>query len=95
MNKEEFRSYVYHLAEKIGVVQKISSIRVINMKTKVASCSSKGTLTFDLSVLNYPKCEMNKVIIHELLHLRYKNHGVLFKLLLQYYLDETLCNIEK
>lgn len=55
------------------------------MKRKLASCSSKGRLTFSRTLLYAPKEERNKVILHELLHLRYPNHGKMFKLMFNTY----------
>jgi predicted metal-dependent hydrolase len=55
------------------------------MKTKWASCSSRGRLTFDRALLCQPKEERNRIIVHELLHLKYPNHGKMFKILLKAY----------
>jgi hypothetical protein len=60
------------------------------MKTKWASCSSSGRLTFDKKLLDEPEEVRLKVIIHELLHLKYPNHGKMFKLLLDYYLQKSI-----
>ncbi|WP_323700643.1 M48 metallopeptidase family protein [Pampinifervens diazotrophicum] len=60
------------------------------MKNKLASCSSKGTIFFDPCVLEMGREELNKVIVYELLHLRYKNHSKLFKLFLKTCLEEGL-----
>jgi predicted metal-dependent hydrolase len=60
------------------------------MKRKWASCSSRGRLTFDKKLLDEPEEVRVKVILHELLHLRYPNHGKMFKLLLDYYLKKVI-----
>jgi hypothetical protein len=56
------------------------------MKHKWASCSSKGRLTFDKTLLDQPEKVRTKIILHELLHLKYPNHGKMFKSLLATYL---------
>ncbi|MGB4269708.1 MAG: M48 family metallopeptidase [Spirochaetota bacterium] len=52
------------------------------MSRKWASCSSKGRLTFSYELLTKSKEERAKVIVHELLHLKYKSHNKFFKNLL-------------
>lgn len=83
---EDFKDYVLKWAKTIHVDHKISSIQIRKMKNKIASCSVKGRITFDTAVLDLPIEEMDKIILHELLHLRYKNHGKLFKMVLNHYL---------
>ncbi len=90
MRAEDFKDRVKLWAEKIGVSQKLKSIHIRPMKNKLASCSSKGTISFDPCVLEMDREELDKVIVHELLHLRYKNHSKLFKMVLKTYLDEGL-----
>lgn len=89
MTEKEFKEYVLGWAEKIGVKDKISSIQLRDLKTKLASCSSKGRLTFDKSILHNDTETVQEIVIHELLHLRYQNHGKLFKLMLKTYLKES------
>lgn len=85
MTAQDFKSHVYQKAERIGVLKWISTVHLRKMKNKIASCSSKGRLTFDPSILEKKHSEMNEIIIHELLHLRYPNHGKMFKLMLKRY----------
>lgn len=89
MTVQEFKKYVYSWAERINVANKISSIHIRSMKNKIASCSAKGRITFDSSILKLPPEELNQIIAHELLHLRYKNHSKMFKLLLKNYLKNN------
>ena len=83
----EFKSEVRSWAEKVGVEAK--EIHLRDMKRKWASCSSKGRLTFDPSLLSKPVRTRAEVILHELLHLKYPNHGRMFKLLLNTYLNKV------
>jgi hypothetical protein len=57
------------------------------MTRKWASCSSKGRLTFSFELLNKPEDFRAKVIVHELLHLKYPNHNKMFTSLLTAYLS--------
>lgn len=63
-------------------------IHVREMKSKWASCSSKGRLTFDSAILTAPDEMRLRVVLHELLHLRYPNHGRMFNTLLNTYLEK-------
>lgn len=81
MVSNEFKNYVYKLAKELEVFHKIKSIHLRKMKTKVASCSNKGVLSFDIDILKFPHTKQKEIIIHELLHLKYKNHGKLFKIM--------------
>lgn len=85
---EKFKEDVLRLAKEIGVEPK--EIHIRSMKRKLASCSSKSRLTFNKSLLRETKQERYRVILHELLHLRYPNHGKMFKLLFKYYLRKNV-----
>jgi len=80
----QLKEEVWRWAEKIGVSPK--EVHVRKMRRKWASCSSKGRLTFSYDLLAQPEDFRDYVIVHELLHLRYPNHGKMFKTLLKMYL---------
>lgn len=84
----EFKNDVLILAKKIGIEPK--EIHIRTMKRKWGSCSSKGRLTFNKALLNEPKEVRLEVILHELLHLKYPNHGRMFKSLLNTYLKRNI-----
>ncbi len=86
MTGEKFKKDVLFLAQNLGVKPK--EIRIQAMKRKWASCSSKGRLTFDRKLLDEDKKMRLEVILHELLHLKYPNHGKMFNLLLNTYLQK-------
>ncbi len=88
MTLETFKEEVLTLAEDVGV--KPREIHIQSMKRKWASCSNRGRLTFDKKLLEESKEVRFKVILHELLHLKYHNHGKMFKLLLDTYLKNEL-----
>ncbi len=85
---EEFKLEVREWADKIGVEPK--EIHIRKMSRKWASCSSKGRLTFNTSLLKESEDFRLKTIIHELLHLKYPNHGKMFNSLLNTYLKKGL-----
>ena len=83
---EDFKRNVWSWAEKIGVNAR--EIHLRRMKRKWASCSSKGRLTFDTAILGEPEKKRMEIILNELLHLKYPNHGRMFKTLLNTYLEK-------
>lgn len=76
-----FRAEVLSWARRIGVEPK--EIRLRQMKSKWASCSSNGRLTFNSEILSQPARFQAEAIVHELLHLKVPNHGKLFKELMK------------
>ena len=92
ISSEKFKNKVEKWAEKFGVESK--EIHLRKMKRKWASCSSKGRLTFEKFLLNEYKEERDKIVLHELLHLRYSNHGKMFNRLLDAYLKNDLSKIK-
>jgi predicted metal-dependent hydrolase len=81
-----FKAEVLSWARRIGVDPK--EIRLRLMKSKWASCSSSGRLTFNTDILRQPGTFRREAIVHELLHLKVPNHGKLFKSLMRAYLSE-------
>ncbi len=89
---ELFRAEVLAWAKRVGVRPR--EIRLRDMKSKWASCSSRGRLTFDLGLLRQParfrtEAVVHELLVHELLHMKLPNHGKLFKSLLRVYLARS------
>ncbi|MDQ3698626.1 MAG: M48 family metallopeptidase [Gemmatimonadota bacterium] len=80
---EELREQVRHWAEVLGVTP--ARIRVQRMTRKWGSCSQAGGVTFASALLARPAAFQRYVIVHELLHLRVRNHGRLFRSYLSAY----------
>jgi predicted metal-dependent hydrolase len=82
----KLKQEVKALSSEIGVNAK--EIHIRKMKRKWASCSSKGRLTFSTDLLTQPEDFRRKAMVHELLHMRYPNHGKMFNLLLTSYSEK-------
>jgi predicted metal-dependent hydrolase len=87
MTVEEFKEDVLAWAKEVGVSPK--EVHVRKMTRKLASCSSRGRLTFDVSLLEEKRENRLKAILHELLHLKFPNHGKMFNSLLNAYLTRV------
>ncbi len=85
ITREELIHEVQGWAKEIGVHPK--EIHLRKMKRKWASCSSKGRLTFALDILQQSKTTRKEIILHELLHLKYPNHGRMFRVMLKHFLE--------
>jgi predicted metal-dependent hydrolase len=84
--KEALKSRIREWATKLEIP--IHSATVRPMRTKWASCSSSGRLTFDEALTGMPLHLQDYVIVHELLHFRVPNHGKLWKSLMHVHLGE-------
>jgi predicted metal-dependent hydrolase len=82
-----FRREVRRWSKQIGV--DVREIRLRSMKRKLASASSAGRLTFDVTLLGSPADHRAEVVVHELVHLRVGNHGPLFRSLVRAYLSDS------
>jgi predicted metal-dependent hydrolase len=84
--KDGFKLRVKDWAGKLGVA--IRSLTVRPMKTKWASCTTGGRLTFNSDLLGMDEQLVDYVIVHELLHFSVPNHGKLWKSLMRAHLGK-------
>lgn len=82
----EFKEHVRIWADRIGVQP--SRIQVQAMRTKWASCSIRGAISFSTDLLLERRRFGEAVIVHELLHLKVRNHGPVFRSLLHAFLPD-------
>ena len=77
---QELRRLTLAWAVKLRVNPK--TVRIQKMRRKWGSCSSAGVLTLASDLAEQPAYFQRYVVVHELLHLRYRTHGRVFKALL-------------
>lgn len=65
-----------HYARIMGV--EYGGVKITSAKTRFGSCSGKNSLCFSLYLMTYPKQAVDAVIVHELAHIRQKNHSAAF-----------------
>jgi predicted metal-dependent hydrolase len=78
---EKLKDEVHYWAHRLGAEP--GQINLVRLSRKWASCSPRGRVTFDKSLLSQPEEFRREVIIHELIHLKVPNHGALFSALLK------------
>jgi predicted metal-dependent hydrolase len=76
-DNSEFKKAVQTWARRIRV--RPTRVRVQAMRRKWASCSHEGIVTFSTDLLRESRSFGEAVIVHELIHLRVRNHGPLFR----------------
>ncbi len=52
-----------------------SGIRITGARTRFGSCSGRNSLCFSYRLMLYPPEAVDLVVVHELAHIRHKNHG--------------------
>lgn len=67
---------VKELSEKYNL--KYRKIFIKNLKSRWGSCSSNNNINFNLHIMRLPKLLADYVILHELAHIKEKNHGKSF-----------------
>ena len=84
--REKFAQRTREWAARLQV--RVRAVTVRKMRRKWASCSTKGRLTFDETLLSQPSGLQDYVIVHELLHVSVPNHGKLWKSLMRAHLGD-------
>ena len=84
--KAEFKTHVRRWAAKLSV--DVTGVYVRPMRSKWASCSSNGVLSFNAELLRLEPKVWDYVIVHELLHFDVPNHGKLWKSLMRAHLGD-------
>ncbi len=71
---EEIMTRIYPLVAPYGILR--PSIQIRNMKTLWGSCTTGGhSIRLNLQLIKATENCIEQVVLHELLHFRYKNHG--------------------
>lgn len=73
-------------SEKMGVTP--TGFKVTSAKKRYGSCSGKNSLCFSCYLMRCPEEAVDLVVVHELCHIREKNHGPGFYALLERYLPD-------
>ena len=84
--KETLPPLVRQWARQIGVEP--AGVKITSARTRFGSCSGKNSLCFSCFLMRQPEAAIDLVVVHELCHIREKNHGPAFYALLAQYLPD-------
>ncbi len=65
-----------------------TGFHVTSARTRFGSCSGKNSLSFSLYLMDYPQEAIEAVVVHELAHIRHKNHSPAFYAEVERYLPD-------
>ncbi len=77
---------VEHYAAIMGLTP--ASVKITSAKRRFGSCSGRNGLCFSLYLMQYPPEAIDYVVVHELAHIRHKNHSAAFHALVAKYLPD-------
>ena len=84
--REVLPPLVERYAARMGVHP--AGITITGARTRFGSCSPKNRLCFSFRLMEYPLPAIEYVVVHELAHIRHKNHGSEFYTLVRQYLPD-------
>lgn len=67
---------VEYFAAKMGVQP--TSMKITSAKTRFGSCSGTNSICFSWRLMQYPAEAIDYVVVHELAHIKVKNHSPAF-----------------
>lgn len=77
---------VKQYADRMGLYP--TGIRITSARTRYGSCSGKNSLCFSYLLMRRPDAAIDYVVVHELAHIRHKNHGQAFYALVEQVLPD-------
>lgn len=80
INRSQARKIIVHRLQELATQHGFSFNRVSvrNQRTRWGSCSAQNNLNLNVKMVLLPPELMDYVILHELVHIRVKNHGKKF-----------------
>lgn len=73
-------------AEQMGLWP--THVTITGARTRFGSCSGKNRISFSWRLMAYPQAAIEYVVVHELAHIKEKNHGPAFYELISQYLPD-------
>ncbi len=67
---------------------KPTAVKITSARTRFGSCSGKNSLCFSYLLMQKPLEAVDYVIVHELAHIKHKNHGKRFYALIEKYMPD-------
>ena len=67
---------------------KPTGVKITSARKRYGSCSPRNSLCFSCFLMDYPEEAIDLVVVHELCHIKEKNHSPRFYALLAHYLPD-------
>ena len=83
--KEVIPRRVDHFSRLTGLTP--TGLRITSARTRFGSCSGKNSLNFSLYLMLYSEGAVDYVVLHELAHIKYKNHSREFYAFIEKYMQ--------
>lgn len=77
---------VEYYSEKMGLYP--TSVKITSAATRFGSCSGKNSICFSYRLMLYPPEAVDYVVVHELAHIKEKNHSARFYALVERYMPD-------
>jgi predicted metal-dependent hydrolase len=65
-----------------------ASVKITSAKKRLGSCSVKNGICYSYMLMRYPEKAIDYVVVHELAHIRFKNHGWEFYALIEKFMPD-------
>lgn len=75
--KEKAKTIIPEKVKVFAALMKVNptAITITSAKTRFGSCSGKNRLSFSYLLMQYPELAIDYVVVHELAHIKHKNHS--------------------
>lgn len=83
---EELPRRVEYYSDKMGLYP--TSVKITSAATRFGSCSGKNSICFSYRLMLYPPEAVDYVVVHELAHIKEKNHSARFYALVERYMPD-------
>ena len=84
--KEFLPGRVAFFSARMGLVP--TGIKITSAEHRFGSCNGKNSVCFSWWLMQYPESAIDYVVVPELAHIRYKNHGKEFYAFIETYLPD-------
>ena len=88
--KKELKKLITPMIEKYSAFMgvKPEAVTITSAKTRFGSCSGKNRISFSYRLVDYPREAVEYVVVHELAHIKHKNHGKQFYAFIEKYMPD-------
>ncbi len=88
--KRETLTYLSPIIEKYSSLTGLvpSKVTITCAKTRLGSCTGKNSICFSVYLINYPQEVAEYVVLHEIAHIKHKNHSRQFYFFLEKYMPD-------